>query len=641
MRWVRKSLILIHRYLGTALGLLFFVWFVSGIGMMYAGGMPRLTAELRLLKLPAIDLSRIRLTPVEAVARLNPPAQQASQQQPIGDSPQMGTAQGVQRRGGDRGTNGNQRLEGIRGDRRGSDAAGRRGDGRSGGAGRERGPRRGGEPERSITAVTANRGENTAAEHSQPQGQRVASLEERRGMTSIAQASTGGEGRGGGRGARGGARVTVGAILDRPVYRVGGGRGGGTIVYADDGTVLNGVDTSMAKAIAARFLNISEEKLQYTLQTQADQWTIGQRRQMPLHKIAVDDAAHTVIYISPQSGEVLVLTTRGTRALAWVAAIPHWLYFTNLRVNDRLWNRVIIWTSGIGCFLALLGLVLGVIQFRWSRPSNTTKLSARIPYSGLMRWHYITGVVFGVFTLTWVFSGLLSMDPWEWISGEDLRVNREPLTGGSVDLKEYPAFDPKAWAPLIGTHSIKEIDFTKIQGDPYYIVRLEDSERLLVATNPLQIRRERFSVDSLIERLKQAVPDAHIVDSQLLTDYDSYYYSQDEQRPLPILRAKFDDPKQTWVYLDPAMGQVAGQLHRGDRIQRWLYHGLHSLDFSFWYRNRTAWEIGMIILNLGGAAVSGIGLWLGIRRMGRWLMRIAKSHRSAPKPEARSAASGD
>jgi len=120
-----------------------------------------LTAELRLLKLPSIDLSRIRLTPVEAVVRLNPPTQQASQQQPIGDS----------------------------------------------------------------------------------------------------QASTGGEARGRGRGARG---VTIAAILDRPVYRVGGGRGDGTIVYADDGTVLNGVDAAMAKTIAARFLNISEEKLQYT-----------------------------------------------------------------------------------------------------------------------------------------------------------------------------------------------------------------------------------------------------------------------------------------------------------------------------------------------------------------------------------------
>jgi hypothetical protein len=122
-----------------------------------------------------------------------------------------------------------------------------------------------------------------------------------------------------------------------------------------------------------------------------------------------------------------------------------------------------------------------------------------------------------------------------------------------------------------------------------------------------------------MERLKQAVPGGHIIESQLLMDYDSYYYSQDEQRPLPILRAKFDDPKQTWAYIDPSMGQVAGQLHRGDRIQRWLYHGPHSLDFSFWYRNRTVWEVGMIVLNLGGAVVSGIGLWVGLKRLGRWL----------------------
>jgi hypothetical protein len=92
----------------------------------------------------------------------------------------------------------------------------------------------------------------------------------------------------------------------------------------------------------------------------------------------------------------------------------------------------------------------GIIQFRWSPSSTTTTLSARVPYSGLMRWHYITGVIFGVFTLTWIFSGLLSMDPWEWVSGEDLRVSREPFSGGSVDLNQYPAFDAAAWAPLLG-----------------------------------------------------------------------------------------------------------------------------------------------------------------------------------------------
>ena len=302
----------------------------------------------------------------------------------------------------------------------------------------------------------------------------------------------------------------------------------------------------------------------------------------------------------------------------------------SLRVNDRLWTRVVIWTSSAGCLIALIGIVLGIIQFRASRPFRISRVSSYIPYSGLMRWHYITGVIFGIFTLTWVFSGLLSMDPWEWVSGPDLAVSREAFTGGPVDLAQYPKFDLPAWSQLSAGHQIKEIDFAKIQGDPYYVVRLEDSKRLLIAANPLQVKQELFTVDSLMDRLKTAVPDASIVESQLLTEYDSYYYSQDEQRPLPVLRAKFDDPKQTWVYIDPVMGQVAGQLHRGDRIQRWLYHGLHSLDFSFWYGNRRVWEIGMIVLSLGGTAVSGIGFWIGIKRLGRGLKRMVKSHAPAP-----------
>jgi hypothetical protein len=419
---------------------------------------------------------------------------------------------------------------------------------------------------------------------------------------------------------------------------VGGGRGGGgEIVYADNGEVLNGVDSAMAKKIAARFMDVPEEKLQYSLLTEADQWTIGERRQLPLHKIEVDDPYGAQLYLSPRSGDVLVLTRRGSRALAWVAAIPHWLYFTPLRARDRLWTRVIIWTSAAGCFLALIGIVLGVIQFRYSRPFRISRISSHIPYSGLMRWHYITGAIFGVFTLTWVFSGLLSMDPWEWVSGDDLRVSREAFTGGPVDLEQYPPFDPSAWSRLLEGRKLKEIDFVRIQGDPYYVARFADMERLLIAANPLQIRRESFSVDSLLARLKEAAPDAQLVESQLLTDYDSYYYSRNERRPLPVLRAKFDDPKQTWVYIDPMMGQVAVQLHRGDRIQRWLYHGLHSLDFSFWYGNRRVWEIGMIILNLGGAAVSGFGFWVGLKRLGRGLKRIAKPG-GLPKPQQMSEA---
>ena len=170
---------------------------------------------------------------------------------------------------------------------------------------------------------------------------------------------------------------------------------------------------------------------------------------------------------------------------------------------------------------------------------------------------------------------------------------------------------------------IKEMEFVRIQDEHYYLVRQApmdpaavgrrerlhqpypvagraDPDRVLVAADTFEIRREPFSVDSLMARLKGAVPDVPIVEQQLLTEYDSYYYSRGQQTPLPVLRVKFDDPAETWVYVDPEMSQVLAEIHRLNRAERWLYNGLHSLDFAFWY-NSPLWDIGMITLCLGGS----------------------------------------
>ena len=71
MVWFRKAMILTHRYLGIALCVPIVMWFVSGIGMMYAGGMPRLTPETRLERLPPLDLTQVRLSPSEAAEHGN------------------------------------------------------------------------------------------------------------------------------------------------------------------------------------------------------------------------------------------------------------------------------------------------------------------------------------------------------------------------------------------------------------------------------------------------------------------------------------------------------------------------------------------------------------------------------------------
>jgi hypothetical protein len=479
----RKWLILIHRYLGIALGLFFIVWFVSGVGMMYAGAMPTLSPEERLARMPAIDWNRVRLTPADAAER--------------------------------------------------------------------------------------------------------ASLK------------------------RGGGRVVLLTVNGRPVYRFTGG--GRTTVTADTGDVVDDATEADALVIAARFMNLDRAALRHAgVLTEPDQWTIGNRRQMPLHKILASDAARTELYVSEPLSEVAVVTTRRTRVIAWLSAIPHWLYFESLRRNDALWRQVILWTSGVGSVLALIGLVLGIVQ-------------ARTQYAGLMRWHYVSGVVFGIFTLTWVLSGLLSMQPWDWTtteggSGAGLR---QAFTGRPLNLASFTLPDAAAWSQALGGRPAKEVEFVNVQGEPHYLVRGVEEKPVLMTVQPIAVRTALFPVDSLLSRFREGNPEAPIVESELLTAYDSYYYSRNPRAPLPVLRVKVDDPDATWFYIDPRLSQPVARFSRRERIERWIYHGFHSLDFAFWYDRRPLWDIGVLTLLAGGTVSSVVGFYIGGRRLFRKASRLA------------------
>ena len=65
--WLKRSAIFVHRWLGVALCLIFLLWFPSGIGMMY-WDYPSVGPDDRLAHSPALDGSRIKLSPTEAAA---------------------------------------------------------------------------------------------------------------------------------------------------------------------------------------------------------------------------------------------------------------------------------------------------------------------------------------------------------------------------------------------------------------------------------------------------------------------------------------------------------------------------------------------------------------------------------------------
>src|SRR6188474_814220 len=70
---LKRSAILVHRWLGVALCLVFMLWFSSGIGMMY-WDFPEVTAADRLERAPALKPAAIQLSPREAFSALGTPA---------------------------------------------------------------------------------------------------------------------------------------------------------------------------------------------------------------------------------------------------------------------------------------------------------------------------------------------------------------------------------------------------------------------------------------------------------------------------------------------------------------------------------------------------------------------------------------
>ena len=112
-------------------------------------------------------------------------------------------------------------------------------------------------------------------------------------------------------------------------------------------------------------------------------------------------------------------------------------------------------------------------------------------------------------------------------------------------------------------------------------------------------------------------------DATWLTEYDAYYYNQDGLRSLPVLRVRYADERGTWLYLDPQHGTMSKMDERG-RLNRWLYHGFHSLDFPFLYYKRPLWDAVVILFSLGGIALTVTTLMPAYHRLMRHARRFRK-----------------
>ena len=351
-----------------------------------------------------------------------------------------------------------------------------------------------------------------------------------------------------------------------------------------------------------------------------DQWTLqSARRNAPAWQVALGDAARTQIYINGSTGEVFQSTNRRERVLSWFGAIPHWLYPTVLRQHGQLWTQVVVWSSVLGSFLAATGLYVGVARLR--RKRGTGALGS--PYRGWWYWHHISGLVFGVLVLTWVVSGLLTMNPWGVLSGRGSEYQQQIVdvagfSGQGADLRT-----------LLAGVAARDDSFVQLTPAPFggafhVMAHRQDGSRVRLGSHGEPSPLDIVEIDRAVAALELPLLEAGLIHQE-----DNYYYGHKREVTLPVYRAIVDDAERTRLYIDLQSGNVRS-INSTDRWSRWLRTGLHDLDFPL-LRLRPVWDVVVIVLLLGVTLVCATGTWMAVRRVRRDY-RAAKKGRLTPQP---------
>ena len=423
-------------------------------------------------------------------------------------------------------------------------------------------------------------------------------------------------------------QVHLNTMFGRPVYRFRKGRSD-TPVFADNGEQQPEVTHALSDQTASSWTGIPVSLASVEENTEEDQWTVPQsyRQHRPMLKYSYPDGQQ--VYVSGSTGEVVQYTTTASRFWAWTGAIPHWLYFTQLRKNGPAWTQTVIWSSGIGTVASLIGMLIALWLYSPSRKYRYAGQPARVPYSGQKRWHTIFGLLFGLTCTTWAFSGMMSMDPFPIRSGGAIgsegrgkgrTTPRIPaaLAGGRLNLADFSARSPQDALRLVaGQIPVKELQLVRFAGDPVYLaVDEQQRSRIIPVTGAPLVQ---FDTDRIKEIVRQAAGNGGLAELSVANEYDLYYLDRTGHKPLPVVVAQLNDANRTRYYIDPKAGRIVGTYGAQGWVNRWLYHGLHSLDFPWLYKYRPLWDVVVLSLMSGGVAICVTSLILSWRVLKRKL----------------------
>ena len=441
-------------------------------------------------------------------------------------------------------------------------------------------------------------------------------------------------------------RMRLAQVLGRPAYLMLPKEGKWDVVFADDGDKLGEVSPQRAVEAASDFAPGKSAPKYLGTVREIDQWTLTNSLNLhrPLHRFAIDDAARTEIYVSQITGEVVMRSTQLERSLAWAGPILHWGAPEFLRKHVGPWRAALLWLSALGTLLALGGMIIGVMRWRRRKYLLKGQKPSHSPYRGWKKWHHVSGLVFGLVTLTWIWSGWLYLNPGSTrakplstvttftpynVGGVRSDTASKPgqseaIKGGALDPSLFILPPTQAWRSS-RIELPREIELARFAGRAYYVFYRDWNQSTLASASDSSPPRTRFELAEITAQAKLAVPNAQVTESEMLSEYDAFYYAVGNvaAKRLPIARVKFGDADGTWLYINPHDGSIFRRYDNHGRLMRWLINGLHCLDFPFLMFNGPLWHATVIVLSLGGLALTLSGLRMGVSRL--------RPERRAPK----------
>ena len=344
----------------------------------------------------------------------------------------------------------------------------------------------------------------------------------------------------------------------------------------------------------------------------ADQWTLPGEydHARPFYRIALGDAAGTELYVSAPTGEIALVTTRRQRAWNYAGSGAHWLYLTALRRHPAAWSRLVWWLS----LLALVGASAGAVVGTLRLGGGGSGLAS--PYTGFKAAHHRLGVACMVFVLTWIFSGFLSMDDGLLFSTGRPSAAEAAAIAGAPDWSAVPGDEARHLDP-----QTVEAEWFAFGGRIWRRERdASDAQRLMLAgaaeaAMPPRAFISADTIDAVAPRLAQDCAPAVAV-----AKGDSYA-SLPSVAGAPVYRVVCGDD---WYDIDASNGSLLEKLDSSRRAYRWLFGGLHKLDFPALAARPALRSTAVVGLCLLGFVFSLTGVVIAWRRIAPPLRRAAR-----------------